>query len=111
MQVQSTPSRRKSIDFEQLNQQISARYTRYFEEFLPDGRIEGPDYVVISPFRNDRNAGSFRVNIQQGKFYDFADPSTRGGDFIFLTAKLLNSTNYEAALHLIDRFQLAGHGE
>ncbi|MDR2645851.1 MAG: hypothetical protein LBC04_01575 [Holosporaceae bacterium] len=47
--------------------------------------IQGSDYVALNPGRNDSKPGSFRIDIETGKFHDFAS-GNKGGSIIDLTA-------------------------
>ena len=64
--------------------------------WLPDGRVEGADYVALNPTRNDRKPGSFRVDITDGKWIDFATDD-RGGNLVSLSRYLHGGTISEAA--------------
>ena len=55
--------------------------------WLPDGRIEGNEYVARNPRRSDRRLGSFKINLRTGRWADFAFDA-RGGDPISLAAYL-----------------------
>jgi putative DNA primase/helicase len=59
------------------------------KQLIPDGKVEGCDYVVKNPRRNDRRAGSFRINIATGRFNDFAS-GDHGGSIIDLVAFVRN---------------------
>ena len=45
--------------------------------WLPDGRVEGHEFVARNPRRADRNAGSFKVNLRSGRWADFANSEAR----------------------------------
>jgi putative DNA primase/helicase len=66
------------------------------KQLIPNGKIEGNDYVVANPRRNDRKAGSFRIDIATGRFNDFAT-GDRGGDIIDLAAFVYNCNTAAAA--------------
>ena len=70
---------------------------------LPNGRREGNEYVALNPRRADRHLGSFRINLANGRWADFAlaDKSARGGDPISLVAYVLNIKQSEAARGLM----------
>ena len=55
------------------------------ERLLPDGVIERGEWVALNPTRNDRNPGSFRINLESGAWKDFAT-NDRGTDTISLWA-------------------------
>ncbi|MBN8827957.1 MAG: hypothetical protein J0H68_04555 [Sphingobacteriia bacterium] len=64
--------------------------------WLPDGKIQGNEYVARNPKRYDQHYGSFKINIRTGKWCDFAT-GDKGGDLISLAAYLFNLSQYEAA--------------
>jgi hypothetical protein len=66
---------------------------------LPAGRVEGHEYVALNPRRVDHHLGSFRVNLRNGKWADFAT-GDRGGDLISLAAYVRGTTQGEAATFL-----------
>ena len=67
--------------------------------WLPDGRLEGFEYVALNPTRADRRPGSFRVNVCTGRWADFAT-GARGGDPVSLAAYLSDLSQVEAAREL-----------
>lgn len=66
------------------------------DHVLPSGEIVCGEYVSINPTRNDQNAGSFRINLETGKWADFATGDF-GGDPASLIAYLSGSSQVEAA--------------
>ena len=64
--------------------------------WLPGGKIVGPEWVSINPKRADQRAGSFKVNLANGRWSDFAT-GDRGGDLISLAAYLFDLEQAEAA--------------
>jgi hypothetical protein len=69
--------------------------------WLPDGRVIGREYIARNPRRDDRRPGSFRVNMHNGKWADFAT-GDRGGDVVSLAAYLSGLSQVEAARRLAD---------
>lgn len=65
--------------------------------WLPDGRANGHEWVALNPRRLDRRAGSFKVNLNTGRWGDFAEGSS-GGDLISLAAYLFQMNQRDAAL-------------
>jgi hypothetical protein len=63
---------------------------------LPGGIIIGNEFVALNPRRADRHRGSFKINITNGRWSDFAT-GNKGGDPISLVAYLANVSQYEAA--------------
>jgi hypothetical protein len=64
--------------------------------WLPDGRREGHEWVARNPKRDDRNTGSFKINLRTGKWADFAT-GDKGGDVISLAAYLHGLSQRAAA--------------
>ena len=95
------PSDHKRIDFAGVNRAALANVDRILSRWLPGGRVEGSEYVARNPRRNDRRPGSFKINIETGKWGDFAT-GDRGGDLISLAAYLAGLSQVEAALELAD---------
>ncbi len=87
------------IDFKNIKQKYRENPLPILRELVGQGRIEGSDYVALNPRRNDRKLGSFRININTGKFYDFAT-GDKGGSVIDLAAFIYNCGIVEAAQKL-----------
>ena len=73
------------IDFEGINRAALAALLAILDRWLPDGRVEGREYVACNPRRSDRRPGSFKINLVTGKWADFAT-GDKGGDVISLAA-------------------------
>jgi len=84
------------VDFKKINHAALPLLPALLKRWLPGGRIIGHEYVVHNPKRNDRHAGSFRINIRTGKWADFATGDT-GGDPISLAAYLAGISQIAAA--------------
>ena len=69
--------------------------------WLPDGKRQGSEWVALNPNRIDKSKGSFKVNMQTGKWADFAT-GDKVSDVVSLAAYLSNSTQLEA-LHNLAR--------
>ncbi len=69
------------------------------QRWLPQGKQTGKEYVVRNPMRADKRPGSFKVNIRNGRWADFAT-GDKGGDIISLTAYLFHLSQFEAARQL-----------
>ncbi|MBS1003524.1 MULTISPECIES: hypothetical protein [Acetobacter] len=91
--------RSSSVHFEQINQAARSCLAALLLRWLPDGRRQGRDWVARNPLRADRSPGSFRIDIQTGKWVDFAT-GDRGGDPVSLAAYLFGMSQSEAASHL-----------
>lgn len=87
------------IDFAAVNRAALGRLPDILARWLPGGRIEGREYVVRNPKRHDQRPGSFKINIDTGRWADFAT-GDRGGDPISLAAFLFGLRQVEAAQRL-----------
>ena len=67
--------------------------------WLPDGKLQGREYVAKNPTRQDAHLGSFKINVDTGKWLDGAT-GDQGGDFISLYAYLNSIDQYPAAVEL-----------
>jgi hypothetical protein len=84
------------IDFNRVNRAALAALPALLARWLPGGRTEGSEYVVLNPRRVDHRPGSFRINIRTGRWADFATGG-RGGDVVSLAAYLSHLKQSEAA--------------
>ena len=75
----SPAASRIRIDFAAINDMALAALPSLLRRWLPDGRIEGREYSAINPTRDDHKLGSFKVNLNTGKWADFAT-GDKGGD-------------------------------
>lgn len=89
------------IDFTRINAAAIRALPSLLSRWLPDGHREGHEWVARNPRRTDRHAGSFRVNLNTGKWADFATDD-RGGDVVSLAAYLAGTGQAEAAHSLAE---------
>ncbi len=87
------------INFKTINAAALARWPEVLQRWLPNGRIEGREYVARNPTRADRRPGSFKINLNTGRWSDFAT-GDKGGDPISLAAYLAGCGQAEAAREL-----------
>lgn len=87
---------RRSIDFEAVNRAARASLPAIVGRWLPDGRREGREWVARNPNRTDHKPGSFKVNLDTGRWSDFAT-GDKGGDPVSLAAYLGHLNQAEAA--------------
>ncbi len=87
---------RRSIDFAAVNAAALRSLFPILQRWLPDGRLQGQEWVSRNPTRADRHAGSFSVNLRTGRWADFST-GDRGGDPVSLTAYLCGCSQVEAA--------------
>lgn len=83
-------------DFTQVAQQALAQSTTLLGRWLPDGKLQGREFIAKNPTRNDARAGSFSFNTSTGKWGDFAT-GDHGTDIISLKAHLQGCSQLEAA--------------
>ena len=98
----------QGINFAAINNAALAALPALLQRWLPDGRVQGNEYVALNPRRADRKQGSFKVNLQTGRWADFAT-GDRGGDVVSLAAYLAGTGQAEAARKLSDMLGLP-HG-
>jgi hypothetical protein len=89
------------IDFEAINKAALARLPDLLAHWLPDGRRSGHEYLARNPRRADRRPGSFSVNLNTGRWADFA-VGARGGDVVSLAAYIAGIGQADAARRLAD---------
>lgn len=96
---------RGRVDFARINAAALARLPDLLARWLPDGRSQGREFVALNPRRNDRHTGSFRVNLDTGRWADFATRD-KGGDPVSLAAYLAGLSQIEAARRLAEMLRL-----
>src|SRR5690349_3595847 len=98
-----------SVDFAAVNRAALGRLPDMLARWLPGGRVEGREYVVRNPKRRDQRPGSFKINLDTGRWADFAS-GDRGGDPISLAAFLAGCSQIEAAHRLAGMLGFAADG-
>ena len=94
----------RNIDFASINAVALENLHALVARWLPDGRKQGREWVALNPRRNDRSPGSFRINLQTGRWADFATDTARGGDPVSLAAYLFGISPSAAARSLAAMF-------
>ena len=89
----------RQIDFAAINRAAQAALPVLLQRWLPDGRVQGREYVARNPTRHDRRPGSFKVNLISGCWADFST-GDKGGDPVSLAAYLGGLSQAEAARQL-----------
>lgn len=89
------------IDFERVNRRALANALAVVRGLLPEGRLEGHEYVARNPLRPDKRLGSFKVNVSTGRWADFAT-GDGGGDLVSLAAFVSGLPQREAAIRLAE---------
>lgn len=89
--------------FTSVRRAIAPHTTSLVADWLPSGKRTRNAWVVRNPTRDDRHAGSFRINLHTGQWIDFATQD-KGSDLISLRAYLLGLSQYQAAQDLAQQF-------
>ncbi|WFU84832.1 hypothetical protein QA645_19450 [Bradyrhizobium sp. CIAT3101] len=89
----------RKIAFDRIAEAAVSNCGRIVERWLPDGRREGREWVAINPTRLDAKKGSFKVNLQTGRWSDFAT-GDGGGDLISLAAYIHKLKQGDAAVRV-----------
>jgi hypothetical protein len=96
------------LDFQAINRAALRALPVILQRWLPDGKRIGHEWMARNPRRTDQHAGSFSINIQSGRWADFATDD-RGGDVISLAAYLAGVSQSEAARSLASMLGMGGH--
>lgn len=96
-----TQDRPGRIDFAKINRAALADLPSVLRRWLPDGQVVGEEFVAHNPTRNDRKAGSFKINCSSGQWGDFAT-ADRGGDVVSFIAFITGTGQVEAARRLAE---------
>ncbi len=101
-------ARMQRLDFPAINRAALASLPALLRRWLPDGRLMGREYTARNPRRADRRPGSFSINVNSGRWSDFAT-GDKGGDVVSLAAYLSGTGQAEAARALADMLGVRGH--
>ncbi|WP_395696633.1 hypothetical protein [Methylocella sp.] len=99
--MSAASSRPRRIAFARVAAEALRHADALARRWLPDGRREGHEWVACNPTRTDRRRGSFKLNLNSGRWGDFASGDA-GGDLISLAAYLFGLTQVEAARKIAD---------
>lgn len=103
---QNTPNPApRHIYFVVVNDACLRNFWGLLASWLPDGKQVGREWVALNPTRADRKAGSFKINMDTGRWADFAT-GDKGGDPISLYAYLKGLSQLAAARELMDHWGL-----
>lgn len=91
----------RRIDFDRIASLALPHAETLCWRWLPDGRRQAREWTARNPRRNDRNVGNFKVNLNTGKWGDFATGDF-GGDLVSLAAYLFGLDQREAAIRVAD---------
>jgi hypothetical protein len=98
------------INFSVVNAAALRALPILLPRWLPDGKRKGREFVAKNPTRADANAGSFSINMETGKWSDFAT-GDRGGDPVSLAAYLFRLSQIDAARRIADMLNIQGAGK
>jgi hypothetical protein len=90
---------RGPADFDAINSEALRVLPALVGRWLPRGHHLGREWVALNPRRDDEHLGSFRINLDTGRWADFATDD-RGGDPISLLAFLNDCSQLDAARDL-----------
>lgn len=91
-------AQKPKIDFEELNQKLLARSLELLQHWFPAGKKRGHEYLIGN--LAGEPGESMSININTGKWADFANPDLAGGDLISLYAAIKGIKQIEAAREL-----------
>jgi len=94
------------IDIKQIAQYAQPYTQQIAAEYAPGGHIEAGEYVSLNPTRSDKSKGSFRININSGRWADYAVSGVAGGDIISYVAYITNQSQFNAAKEIADRLNI-----
>jgi putative DNA primase/helicase len=95
------------VDFRVVSEAACRSVESIVDRYLPGGRWEGDEYVVLNPTRNDSRPGSFKIN-RRGMWSDFATGDK--GDMIDLVAYVARRSKLEAAREMADLLGIKSKG-
>jgi len=76
------------LEIKTVAQSALANAVNLLGQWLPEGQVQGDEYVARNPTRDDHHTGSFKINIKTGCWGDFATDD-KGGDLVLKQATLL----------------------
>jgi hypothetical protein len=98
---------RHALDYMRINRAALSALPALCARWLPGGKRVGREYVALNPTRTDKRVGSFKVNLQSGRWADFAT-GDKGGDVVSLAAYLFGLRQSDAARRLADALGIVG---
>jgi hypothetical protein len=96
---QMSRRRIRRVSFQAISAAALVHLPALVRRWLPDGRLQGHEWVSRNPTRDDRKPGSFKINLRSGRWADFAT-GAKGGDVISLAAHLFGLSQVAAARKL-----------
>lgn len=99
---------RRRIAFARINAAALARAEDVLRQWLPGGAVAGREYVARNPRRADRRPGSFKINLDTGRWGDWA-AGVFGGDLVSLAAYLGDLRQTDAARSVAGMLGIDAH--
>ncbi len=100
---------KSNLPFSEIAEAALRQSEALLEEWLPGGKRSesGTEWIALNPTRSDGKPGSFSINLNSGKWGDFAT-GDGGLDLVSLYAYLFHQGSQgHAAVELADRFGIA----
>ena len=91
-------------DFQKLNEILLLNSKDFVQKLLPNGKKESNEWLALNPKRNDKNIGSFKINLKTGFWADFAT-GDKGADLISLYAYVLGCSQFESLKRIKKEFK------
>lgn len=104
--IVAQPEPKQDVDFASINRAALPVLPALLARWLPDGQRAGTEWVARNPTREDRNLGSFRINLRTGRWADFAT-GDKGGDVVSLSAYLFGLSQVGAARRIAIMLEVA----
>lgn len=92
----TAPTPHKRIAFRRIAEAAARHSEAICRQWLPGGRVQAGEYLARNPKRADHKPGSFSINLNSGRWADFATGDS-GGDLVALAAFLFDLNQAEAA--------------
>lgn len=105
----SSETQHPKVNFNRIASHALANSESIVRQWLPNGCREGAEWTALNPKRADRRRGSFRINLNTGRWGDFAAGAS-GGDLISLAAYLADITQVDAARRVAAMLGIEPHG-
>lgn len=96
------------VNYRSIDNAAQARLSILVPWLLPVGQHSGSEWVALNPTRDDKNLGSFRINLSSGKWSDFAVENAKGIGAISLVSYIRQISKNEAA-RVVARFVGGGY--
>lgn len=90
-------------DYARINAAALGCLDRIVQHFCPGGKLNGREYLPLNPRRADSTPGSFSINLDSGKWADFAEDAS-GGDAVSLVSYLLGAAHQSEGLRALAAF-------